>query len=109
MLADHGPSGILHAMDEPAELLHNRHWRMAVWGLRVGYLGLVVAIAGIIVMSSGSTPWVLGVGVLIWLVAAAVTLAGVFRARRELPDPRPGLWSIRFMLIRDTVRALPAA
>jgi hypothetical protein len=96
-------------MEEPAELLRNRHWRMAVWGLRAGYVGLAVGIAGIIVMSSGSTPWVLGAGVLIWLVAAAVTLAGVFMARRELPDPQPGLWSIRFMLIRDTVRALPSA
>jgi len=82
---------------------------MAVWSLRVGFFGLAVAIAGIIVLSSGSTPWVLGAGVLIWLVAAAVTLTGVFRARRELPDPRPGLWPIRFMLIRDTVRALPSA
>jgi hypothetical protein len=104
-----GPSGILRAMEEPAELLHNRHWRMAVWALRVGYLGLAVGIAGIIVLSSGSTPWVLGAGVLIWLVAAAVTLTGVFMARRDLPDPRPGLWSIRFMLIRDTVRARPPA
>jgi hypothetical protein len=96
-------------MEEPAELVHNRHWRMAVWAPRVGYLGLAIAIVGIIVMSSGSTPWVLGAGVLIWLVAAAVTLAGVFSARGELPDPRPGLWSIRFMLIRDTVRARPSA
>jgi hypothetical protein len=94
-------------MEEPAELVHNRHWRMAVWGLRVGYLGLAVAIAGIIVLSAGSTPWVLGAGVLIWLAAAAVTLTGVFRARQELPDPRPGLWPMRFMLIRDTVRARP--
>jgi hypothetical protein len=96
-------------MEEPAELLQNGHWRMAVWGLRVGYLGLAVAIAGIIVMSSGSTPWVLGAGVLIWLVAAAVTVAGVLGARQELPDPRPGLWPMRFMLIRDTVRARPSA
>ena len=81
---------------------------MAVWSLRGGFFGLAVAIAGIIVLSSGSTPWVLGAGVLIWLVAAAVTLTGVFRARRELPDPRPGLWPIRFMLIRDTVRARPS-
>ena len=57
-------------MEEPAELLRNSHWRMAVWGLRVGYLGLAVATAGIIVMSSGSTPWVLAAGVLIWLVTA---------------------------------------
>ena len=96
-------------MEEPAELLHNRHWRIAVWALRVGYLALGVGIVGIIVMSTGSTPWILGAGVLIWLVAAAVTLTGVFRARQELPDQRPGLWSVRFMLIRDTFRALPAA
>ena len=76
-------------MEEPAELLQNGHWRMAVWGLRVGFLGLAVAIAGIIVMSSGSTPWVLGAGVLIWLVAAAVTLAGVFGARRSFPTRDP--------------------
>jgi hypothetical protein len=30
-------------------------------------------------------------------------LTGVFWARRGLPDPRPGLWPIRLMLLRDTV------
>jgi hypothetical protein len=92
-------------MDEPEELRHNEHWRMAVWALRVGYLGLAVALAGIIVMSSGSTPWVLAIGVVTWLAAAAVTLTGVFRSRHELSGPRPGWWSMRFMLIRDTVHA----
>jgi transposase len=76
-----------------------------VWALRVGYVGLAVAIAGLIVMSSGSTPWVLAVGVIIWLAAAAVTLAGFFWSRHELPEPRPGYWSMRFMLIHDTVHA----
>ena len=38
-------------MDEPPELQYNGHWRMAVWALRVGYVGLAVAIAGLIVMS----------------------------------------------------------
>jgi hypothetical protein len=66
---------------------------MAVWALRVRYVGLAVAIAGLIVMSLGSTPWVLAVGVIIWLVTAAVTLAGFFWSRHELPDPRPGYWS----------------
>lgn len=88
-------------MDEPAELQNNRHWRMAVWALRLGYLGLAVAIAGLIV----TTPPVLAVGVILWLVAAAVTLTGVFRARSELPEPRPGLWPMRWMLLRDTVHA----
>jgi hypothetical protein len=87
-------------MHEPPELQSNGHWRMAVWALRVGYVGLAVAIAGLIVMSSESTPWVL---------AAVVTLAGVFWCRHELPEPRPGYWSMRFMLIHDTVHARPSA
>jgi hypothetical protein len=96
-------------MNEPPELQHNRHWRMAVWALRVGYLALVIAIAGIIVMSSGSTPWVMAVGVIIWLAVAAVTLTGLIWARHELPEPRPGYWSLRFMLIHDSVHALSSA
>ena len=92
-------------MDEPSELKDNGHWRMAVWALRVGYVGLVVTIAGLIVMSSGSTRWVLAAGVIIWLAAAAVTLAGFVWSRHELPEPRPGYWSMRLLLIRATVRA----
>jgi hypothetical protein len=92
-------------MDEPAELRNNRHWRMAVWALRLGYVGLAVAIVGLIVIGSGSTPWVLAVGVIIWLVTAAVTLTGVFWARSELSEPRPGLWPMRWMLLHDTVHA----
>ena len=82
---------------------------MAVWALRVGYFGLAVAIVGLIVMLSGSTPWVLAVGVIIWLATAVVTLTGFFRARHELPEPRPGYWSMRFMLIHDTVHARSSA
>ena len=78
---------------------------MAVWALRVGYVATAVAIAGLIVTLSGSTPWVLAVGEMIWLAAAAVTLTGFFWARHELPEPRPGYWSMRFMLIRDTIHA----
>jgi hypothetical protein len=79
-----------------------------VWTLRMGYVALSVAIAGLIVVSSGSTPWVLAAGVITWLIAAAVTLIAVLQARRELPEPRPGLWSIRFMLIHDTIHSLPS-
>ncbi len=96
-------------MDEPPELKNNGHWRMAVWALRVGYVGLAIAIAGLIVMSLGSTPWVLAVGVIVWLAAATVTLAGFLRSRHELPDPRPRFWSMRFMLIHDTVHAQSSA
>ena len=96
-------------MDERPELQYNGHWRMAVWALRVGYVGLAVAIAGLIVMSLGPTPWVLAVGVFIWLAAGAVTLTGFLLSRHELPEPRPGYWSMRFMLIHDTVHAQSSA
>ena len=96
-------------MDRPPELQDNGHWRMAVWSLRVGYVGLSVAIAGLIVMSLGSTPWILAVGVVIWLAAAGVTLAGFLCSRHQLPEPRPGYWSMRFMLIYDTVHARSSA
>jgi membrane protein YdbS with pleckstrin-like domain len=95
-------------VEEPVELRHNGHWRVAVWALRIGFVGLAVALAGIIVMASGSTPWMLAAGVIVWVCAAAVTLTGVFRARHELPEPRPALWPMRFMLIHDTIHTRPS-
>ncbi len=80
---------------------------MAVWALRVGYVALVVVLVGLITTLSGSTPWVLAVGVICWLSAAAVMVTGFLRARQELPEPRPGFWSIRKMLLYDTVHAHP--
>jgi len=96
-------------MDEPAQLQHAGHWRMAVWALRVGYGALAIALVGLIVMLSGSTPWILATGVLLWLTTAVITMTGFFWARQELPAPRPGYWSMRFMLIRDSVRARSSA
>jgi hypothetical protein len=93
-------------MGAPPELQHNGHWRLAVWALRGGYLALAVAIAGFILTLSGSTPWVLAIGVIGWLTAAAVTVTAFFRARHMLAEPRPGLWSMRLMLIHDTVHEL---
>lgn len=78
---------------------------MAVWALRVGYVALAVVVAGLVVLASGSTPWVLAVGVIGWLAAAAVLATGFVRARGELSEPRPGFWSMRFMLLHDTVHA----
>jgi len=40
---------------------------MAVWALRVGYVGLAIAVAGPIALAFGSTPWVVASGVIIWL------------------------------------------
>ena len=93
-------------MEEPPELQHNGHWRMAVWALRVGYLGLAVALAGLIARAFGSTSWVLASGVIIWLATVPVTLTGFLWVRHELPEPRPRLWSMRLMLIRDSVHPL---
>jgi hypothetical protein len=93
-------------MNAPPELQRNRHWRMAVWALRTGYLALAVAIVGLIVTLSGSTPWILAIGIILWLIAAAVTLTGVLSARHELPEPRPGFWPLRWMIIHDSVHAL---
>jgi len=92
-------------MDEHTELRTNRHWRTAVWALRIGYLGLAAVVAGLI----SRAPWVLAVGVIVWLTAAAVTLTSVFRARGELPEPRPDFWPMRWMLLHDTVRSRRAA
>jgi hypothetical protein len=93
-------------MDEPPELQSNVHWRMAVWALRAGYVGLVVALAGLIALSMGATPWVLAMGVITWLAAATTTMTGFLWSRHELPEPRPRFWSMRFMLIRDTLHSL---
>jgi hypothetical protein len=99
----------MSSVDEPQRLKHNAHWRMAVWSLRVGYVGLAVAIAGLIVLLSGGTPWILAVGLIIWLATVVVTLTGFLWARHDLPEPRPRLWSVRFMLIHDTVHAHSSA
>lgn len=78
-----------------------------MWSLRAGYSALALTFAGLILTASGSTLWVLAAGVVLWLGAAAVTLTAFFRARHDLPRPRPGLWAMRLMLICDSVHALP--
>ena len=63
---------------------------------------LAVAVAGVIESRfdshRGSWPsgWPLA------LAAAALTLIGFLWTRHDLPEPRPGYWSMRFMLIHDT-------
>ena len=93
-------------MQEPPELVHNAHWREAVWALRAGYLSLVIAAAGLVLTLSGWTPWVLAIGMIGWLGAAVFTVLGVAEAREELPEPRPSFWKMRLMLIHDTVHAV---
>ena len=102
-------SGTIPGVDELSDLEYHGHWRIAVWALRVGFVGLAVAVAGLIAMSLGSRPWVLTVGVIIWLAAAVVVAAGFLRSRHELPDPRPGFWSMRCKLIHDTIHVRSSA
>ena len=90
-------------MDDLSDLNSNRQWRTAVWALRVGYVGLGIAFAGLIIMLLGSTSWFLAVGVILWLAAAVVMATSFLRTLHEIPEPRPGFWSMRFKLIHDTV------
>jgi hypothetical protein len=99
---------IIPGMEVPPELQHNDHWRIAIWSLRVGYVALAVGLVGLVVTLSGSTPWVLAVGIITWLAAAVVTVTEVLRARHDLAERRPGLWPMRFMLIHETVRRTDA-
>ena len=93
-------------MHEPLdELRRNGHWRMAVWSLRVGFIGLAIAKAGLIVTLAGSTSWLLAAGVITWLATVAVTLTGFLWARHELAEPRPTLWSMRAKLVHDSLHA----
>jgi O-antigen/teichoic acid export membrane protein len=101
--------GTILDMDESTELQHDRHWRLAVWALRVGFGGLSIVLAGLIVAWLGDTAWVLAVGMFIWLACAVVMAVGFLWSRHGLPEPRPGFWSMRFMLIHDTVSARPSA
>ncbi len=76
---------------------------MAVWALRVGFGGLSVVLAGLIMVWLGDMPWVLAAGMFIWLACAAVIAVGFVRSRHKLAEPRPGFWALRLMLIHDTV------
>ena len=96
----------ISVVDEPQELQHNRRWRTAVWALRLGYVGLAIAISGLVALAFGATPWILAGGMIIWLATVPVTLTGFLWARRELAEPVPRLWSMRMMLIHDSVHAL---
>lgn len=106
---DPGRAGLaprtVNVMDATRTLQSNPHWQMAIWALRAGYAGLVVVAAGLVLTIAGSTPWVLVTGMTIWLVAALVTMVGFLWGRQDLPEPRPGFWPIRRMLLHDSVHA----
>ena len=55
----------------------------------MGYVGLAVAITGLIVMSLGSTPWVLAAGLIIWFAAAALLPDGPVFGKDDLLGGRP--------------------
>ena len=90
-------------MDEHTELQRNGHWKMAVWVLRVVFVAVITILVGVIVLSSGGTPWVLAAGMIFWLACAVVIATGFLLSLHDLPEPRPGFWSMRGMIIRDAV------
>ena len=92
-------------MDASRDLQHDRRWRTAVWSLRIGYVGLFVAIVGLIVTLAGGTPWILAAGMIVWLVNVVVILIGFFSARSAMAEPRPTLWSMRMALLADSWHA----
>lgn len=94
-------------MNKLPELQSNPHWRMAVWALRIGYVGLAIAAVGLIMLATGSAPSVLAVGVIIWLACAVVLATGFLWARSELSEQDPGFWAMRLTLLHDTVHAKP--
>ena len=94
-------------MDAATELRSNRHWRTAIRALRIGYVALVVVAAGLIMALAGWTPWVLAAGMIVWLPAAIVTAVEFMRGRHDLPEPRPGFFLIRLMLLRDSIDIRP--
>jgi hypothetical protein len=95
-------------MDRLPELQQNRHWRLVIRALRIGYGALAIALVGLVVTLLGGSPWVLAIGAIAWLGAAVTLATGFLLTRAELPAPRPGFWSMRFTLIYDSVHAGPA-
>jgi hypothetical protein len=52
------------------------------------------------------TPWILASGVIVWLATVPVTLTALLSARQELPEQRPRLWTMRLLLLHDSVHRL---
>lgn len=96
-------------MDDLQALDADPAWRRAVWALRVGYGALAVALVGLVVLVAGSTPWVMAVGVVAWLLCAVTLGTGFVAARNRLGGPGPGFLAMRAKLLRDTVHTRPAA
>ena len=90
-------------MDERTELQRNGHWKTAVWALRVGFVALATILVGAIVLSSGGTPWILAAGVIFWLACAVIIATGFLLTLHDLPEPRPGFWSMRWTIVHDAV------
>jgi hypothetical protein len=88
-------------MDKPTAMQENGHWKIAVWALRAGLVAIATVVVGLIVLSSGGTPWVLAVGVIGWLACAVLIGTGFLLTLRDLPEPRPGFWSMRWTIIHD--------
>jgi hypothetical protein len=94
-------------IDVSPKLRGSAHWRLAVWGLRLAGCGLGVAVAGLVtrVWSTGTGLSILAVGVVTYLIGAALVFTGLIPAFRALPRPRPSFWRLRWVLMRDALHA----
>ena len=90
-------------VSEPSNRYSNSHWHVAVWSLRIGYGGLFVAAVGLVLSLTGHTSWVLAAGVIWWLITVVITLTAFLWARHDMGAARPDLWSMRMMLVRDSL------
>ena len=90
-------------MDGPIALQGNGHWQVAVWALRVGFVAIATIVVGFIVLAFGGTPWVLAIGVIFWLACAVVIASAFLLTLHDLPEPRPGFWSMRWTIVHDAV------
>ena len=84
-----------------------RHWRISVWALRVGYVALAMAAVGLLLLALGETPWLLAAGVVAWLMCAATLVFGLLWTLNSLDDQRPGFWAMRVRLLGDSVHRKP--
>lgn len=94
-------------MDELTGLSDHRSWRLAVWSLRLGYVALLIVVIGLVIEIRDRTIVVLEIGVIVWLLCAAMLATGFVATLSALQDSRPGFWEMRGALLRDSVRRRP--
>lgn len=97
-----GPLGERPSM---ADLRHSRHWRPAVWGVRIMGIGLAVVIAGMVTLpwSTDTAKAILAVGGGIYLISLGLTFVEARWAYGEVRPPRPNHAWVQRALLHDAL------